>query len=492
MLAPYAIALSLAVLALFTARALAPSLGSLRFGRRALAAVLVWGCAAAWIHARFPRQHRLYYDEDAYANLSLNLIRGHGAGVTLLATRQAHHVERYKWPYAFPTAAAPLVAWLGPETGPEVFNELCGAAAIAVAMAWAAALAESFWAAILVAPLMLLQPAAIEWFRSGSAEPLSALLAALALWAAAKAGAASAPGISNGRWVGVSALAAAIAIHVRLENLVLAIPLVLIPGARKRLWSLDRVSAIPLLFAAMLAIAYVAHLGGLRQYYLAGRGESSFGAAWVGGNLAANLKYLGATAASTSVVLAAGVLAWAAVRRRRIEAGAILCWPAAIFALLLFYSVGQFGYPGGGRFLLPFALAGSALAASGCLAAPRRMVLLAVPLAVALLAAQAAGAWPHGTVYGTDVPRAEHAAIVRWAARLPRDAVVISRVPYLWENLGVYTAQPEFAGGILEQTRNLYLHIGLFSTPAERASVENWPKQCVSTAAGEIWLVSHP
>jgi ferric-dicitrate binding protein FerR (iron transport regulator) len=120
------------------------------------------------------------------------------------------------------------------------------------------------------------------------------------------------------------------------------------------------------------------------------------------------------------------------------------------------------------------------------------MVLLAVPLAVALLAAQAAGAWPHGTVYGTDVPRAEHAAIVRWAARLPRDAVVISRVPYLWENLGVYTAQPEFAGGILEQTRNLYLHIGLFSTPAERASVENWPKQCVSTAAGEIWLVSHP
>ena len=60
------------------------------------------------------RRHRLFFDEDAYANMALNVWRGQGSVITVIKTASRFRTAPYKWPAGFPSLCAPVVGWLGP------------------------------------------------------------------------------------------------------------------------------------------------------------------------------------------------------------------------------------------------------------------------------------------------------------------------------------------------------------------------------------------
>ncbi|MCB0315533.1 MAG: hypothetical protein KDH84_20145, partial [Calditrichaeota bacterium] len=83
----------------------------------------------------------------------------------------------------------------------------------------------------------------------------------------------------------------------------------------------------------------------------------------------------------------------------------------------------------------------------------------------------------------------EHAAILEWAQSLPEGAVVLSRLPCLWENCGVYTAAPEYAGDpTVAGSAAIYEHYGLFNLSAGLPPPEGEAVESVPTPDGTVGL----
>lgn len=437
------IVVGVAVLAFLLAR---EAFRQSRPSRRAIGPVVLWIGLVAQAHFIHPQQHRLYFDEDAYAGISANLLAGR-AGLTLTSTATNVETEPYKWPPGFPTLMTPWIAWLGPELGPAAFNEFCGALLIAVVMAISFHLTRSIAFACAAGVLFAIPPAVGAWFRSGSAEPSAALFATLSLWAALRSAGGS------GNWAAIALLSAALAPLIRLEA-VLLVPalMILVRGAR------PLHAVLPLVGA--LAIVFALHAATLGQYYAAGRPESSFSLSTPASNLVANLQYLATVSPWFWLLLLLALFA----RPWRALAG-LGSWPLLHFGVLLFYSVGQYGAPGGSRFLLFQSAALAPLAAAGLAAlgaSSRTLVLFLVGFTAVVL--PTAKSFEASQDRQVQIPRAEHDTIRAWAASLPAHAVVESRLPYVWQNFGVYAAAP----GRLA-AKPAWVHVGLFSTDAERA-----------------------
>jgi hypothetical protein len=415
---------------------------------------LVCGAVAACNHFAYARGHRLFYDEDVYANMSHNLAAGFAGGVTASwLPGAAKRVDRGKWPLGFPVLVLPWIAALGAEDGPAACNEWIGLATAFLIGFLAARWTGSGAAGIAAVLLFGLNPIAAGWYRSGSAEPAGVMLA-LASIAIAES--------SGGRpWlVPLSLTAAFLAINVRLENAVLAIPLSILFVGRSSGLARRHIAAI-LVLTGPLAAALAANVPTLVRHYLTGRPESRFAAGFVFPNIAVNLRFLRGIGLAPLFLLGFGALVYLSMGERRWLA--LLGWLGAQAALLSFYSVGRYSAPGGSRFLLAPSAA-LALSIVGLLARwPERYRSwgLAAGLTACCLSLPGRGAtW--GILDGLNTsPRLEHEAVRRWARDLPPGSVVISAEPYLWEANGVFTLKTGLDAPV-SVTGPLYWHRSLF------------------------------
>jgi hypothetical protein len=359
--------------------------------------------------------------------------------------------------------ALPWIHGFGIEEGPALLNEFCGLLTTALVgflvLRWTA----DCWAAIMAVLLFALNPVAAGWYRSGAAEP-SAVMFALASLAAAD--------LSRDRpgWVIASVITALAAVNIRLDNIALAVPLIVWLSARSIKLTIRHV--LILLALAVPLIAALASLSSiLSLHYLTARHESQFSFNSIMPNLASNFRFLLNARLLPFACAGFACLAWLARQEKKWLA--LLGWLGAQAALLSVYSVGQYSAPGGTRFFLIPSLVftiGLAVALGKLPPRFRSWALTAGLLACCL-------SFPgREKIKQCDAlnraPQTEHDAILRWAHDLPAGAVVMSDEPYLWEAAGVFTAphQPD----IFARTSGpLYWHRSLFDRgqPLPPASV---------------------
>ena len=461
---------------------------SRRTALRLLPAVLAAGLLIAYIGTAFPRRHRIYLDEDAYANMSLNVGAGHPGHTTVSYLPNAKRTMLFKWPVAFPVMALPFVRWMGPEAGPMAFNGLCGVLTVFWVMALAASIGKEPDAAIVAAVLFALQPVAIAWYSSGSSEPLSALVSLGALAAAWFARGQT----KRNYWPAVSIILAGIALHTRLENVLLLPPVLLLLRRAPRPFP-RFVTSAAMVLAAAATVHAVRHYTALRSFYLANVPESTFSLGLFTGNLVSNLQFLWRHAATTGL-LSLAALGAVMLRPRgtgtRRSAGLLLLFPLLSSLLLLFYSVGQYEAPGESRFLLLVAAVLSAFVGAEIARLRRfRFGRLGACAAILVLAA-VSRSWPATEAYlngqWTTVA-CEHDTMLQWAAILPKKALVISHMPYFWENLGFYADMPGQPRSPEAANLPTYLVFGLVSDPREWPSGK-MPERRVVTGSGAICL----
>ena len=434
-------------------------------------ASLVWAMAVLHIHTANPRRHRLFMDEDAYANISRNLASYARPSLTVAFTPDGKVALPYKWPGGFPSVIFPFTQLYGPEVGPALANESVGGLTLALIMWFAARLAEDWRASVAAACLWGLQPMVIPWYRSGSSEPVATLFSLISLYAAMECR------LSKGMrtcWPAVAILAALLAVHTRLENVLIVVPLVVLLWGSTRTPAWAAITATPVCLA--LAAYFCLHVTGLGKFYLSGLPESNFSLKWASDTLAANVQFLTGHGAPVLILAVVSVI-WVAVRAVRPQGelqfwqgpAALLAFAGLMFASLLFYSVGQYRYSGGTRFLLLPAtiLSVVAGAALGDVVNRRGGRWVAAAIVLALAIGGAGHPDPVGTAAGS--PQQEHDAVVRWVAFVPRNAIVISRFPFLWENLGRFALTPEYARGRTFGDAPRYFHFGLASNSDE------WP-----------------
>ena len=467
--------------------------------RQVIFLLAVWAGVIGWNHQAYPLQHRLYYDEDVYANMALNVLQGYGATVTAMRVGEVKEVHGYKWPPGFPTLMAPFVAAFGAEKGPARFNQLCGALTALLLAALGYRLTASVVGAYGALLIYGLHPLAGGWYHAGSSEPLAVLLTALALWAALECRFRSRDAGQDGSdWFLLSVLAGLLAMLVRLENVLLVLPLVLLLR-KARLRFAARHYLILFLAAVPLLLCLAGHVATLKPYYLADVPESTFFPALVLNNLRANIEFLliyvpGPFLGLMVIAAFCGIIL---ARRQGVKLNltpwiVVLLIPLLHFGILLFYSVGQYHAPGGSRFflvqLLGIAVIGATLLAQWPFPRYRPWLMLAGMLCYLVLLPDRTGVWQYFDSQNESAVT-EHVAILEWAQSLPEGAVVLSRLPCLWENCGVYTAAPEYAGDpTVAGSAAIYEHYGLFNLSAGLPPPEGEAVESVPTPDGTVGL----
>jgi hypothetical protein len=419
----------------------------------------------AYVHYGFSLEHRIYFDEDAYVNIAANSLSNRIGSLTLSVTPSNKQTVEYKWPVAFPVLMSPMIRIFGPERGPVSFNELCSVATVILVMSLAVRIAGRWFAAPIAVAILCCQPTAIAWYRSGSSDPLAVLLALLAITSAYVSRSSSSPYSLQ-----IAVIALGLALHTRLECIFLVLPVALL------LWPFDRhawnwLTVGCLALSAGLACYTVIHYLRMNQFYLNNIPDSSFSLSYVILTLKSNLSYLVSHVPISGAVLLFAPVSLLLLKSGRSSVATMLSYPLATSVLLLFYSVGQYQAPGETRFLLPPLVSCSAIVA-GCIASRLRLGTTMAICALLVVATGAARVEYRREVSGLqqqwDSVRQEHDAIRLWASEIPTGSIVVSRLPYLWENFGVYSSIPELNAST-DSSRPLFLHIGLVD------GGQNWP-----------------
>jgi hypothetical protein len=434
-----------------------------------------------------PAKHRLFFDEDVYANMAANLLAGDGPNVT---TGLPPQVSAHKWPAGFPTVAAVGVALKGVERGPIVVN---GALAIFTMLLCSVAmvrLAGSTGLALGAVATFFLHPLVGPWYRAGSSEPL-ALLLLLSSWVALllleEAPEADVPG-----WAAIALLSGFLAPLVRLE-FIAATPFLVAWAWRFHPWrSLLGIWGFTL--SAVLLVLFAIHATNLPSYYWANRPESSFGLSYVLPNAYSNAAFLAKSGSLFLLVPAVVVFACLRLRRRaeprRLRAlGRVWILALVQVAVLLPYSAGAYVLPGGTRFLIPIVLVAAATLglASYCWATPTPILKAAVAL-TSLGLSLAAVPRTTSIFAKTDSPAREHAWVVDTAARLAPESLVISTAPYLWANQGRLSSSNLGDGLAVLAERPVYVHEGLLPSNWQRHAYDGQLVSAFHTQDGAVGL----
>lgn len=509
---------------------------SARLMTKTLLLFAIW-IAVIWrIHTGCPRQHRLFFDEDVYANMTHNLLHGYGATVTASWLGDVKQTHPHKWPLAFPALTLPFVVPFGLEQGPAIFNEWCGALTLAVLMALAARVAATSWAAVAVAVFFGAHPIVGGWYRSGSAEPLSVLLVTLSFWAAVKAHESKTTGDVRPQWTMIALLSAALSLHVRLENILIALPLFSL-FRRSRLGLRRRQMLFSGLILLPLFSTFVAHVLTLKKYYWADLPVSRFSGSYFAGNLLGNIGFLFEYGPGLAVLVVA--VACVLIFTKRVSPcssssrhllGAVILFSSLKFVLLLFYSVGQYDAPGGSRFFLiqavPLALTlavffaglaskllchvretGNLQAGAGerrffgrpsrrltgklqsIITGATRPGLIAVAIVLYLLMLPGRESTWQKLDDLNRSPALEHAAIQTWSGVVPADALLVSHLPYIWENLGKFSISYQLAQKRETMpSKPVYYHHGLFNDSMNLAAQHTLTLDSLTAEHGAIML----
>lgn len=475
--------------------------------------VAITGPLVAWYLA--PRHAKVFFDEDIYMQIGVTMAREDRAGIVGLALPDPSRPEGWRslaWSlnkepvgasFLF-SLGAPLLgveAGLGGHVNLVLFG--FGILGLAFLARQAPHLAARPWAALVPAALHAAWPENLRWAVTAAAEPGAV---ALGCWALAWAGRC---GQTRDPLDRVAACAiAALAIPMRPEGLLLAIPFVVLaagPGmlacirARRSLPAVVRRS---LPWAALLALLVAPHL--VQLAIVAGEDWGAAGPKFTLGvvpaHLAENLGYwfLSPPAGRNTppapplvgVLALLGLIGLGAAygRMARSRTGwsarsslpwiaAIGAWGATSFGVFLPFYAGSYHYGSDVRFSLLIVPVVGILAAAGtevlvCALASgptcRRL------FAVAVLVPAMAPAFLQVAVVTDESwqARADRAGIAAFAACLEPGAIVASHVPSAWLMEGVASVQAAKLASSAElrdalATRyDLYLHQGYWDLSA--------------------------
>jgi len=433
-------------------------------------------------------EHRLFFDEDVYANMAANLLAGRGANVTSGPMRTT---TTHKWPAGFPTVAALGVAINGVEQGPIDTNGVLSIFTSVLCIASLRRLFRSFWLALAATSTFILHPFVGPWYRSGSAEPLAFLLL-LSSWLAL-AQADESPSEEASGFFAIALLSGALASLVRSE-------MVVITGlSMVWTWRCHPKKCASLTMAITLSIALLVAFGihclSLSGVYWAGRPESSFGLTYVLSNLKSNVSFLSESGCLFLIVPAVATYAILSLRghlEHRAMRALNRLWilTLVLVMVLQIYSAGAYGLPGGSRFLLPVVFVSAFTLSMALHELTKRKVhflrvaAFVVPAALSLAALQHSNA----KFVQTESPAREHAWISRVVRSIPANSLVISVAPYLWANQGILSS-PQLSDGLsLLSKRPVFVHQGLLGINWAPTAYNGVCVEATHTRHGDIKL----
>lgn len=465
---------------------------------------MVWGLVVGWNHVKHPKQHRIYYDEDVYANMAFNMLHGYGGTVTKAWADSQKQVRFFKWPIGFPAFMMPFVAWAGTERGPKIFNEVCESLTLLLMMALTARLAANGLAGHAVVIFYGMHPVVGGWYRSGASEPLALLMLVLSFWAATESYYRSQNQNGDGAdWMVVAFISGFIALHIRLENIIVTLPLFILFRKSQIKFS-NRHVALFLMTGGALLLSFVIHVLSLKKYYLMNLPESRFSMTYFPSNLMSNLKFMIKYSPWPMLLFAAIAfliyIKWQ--RGNEKPSNVITAWiawmliPVSHFVLLLFYSVGRYDVAGGSRFFL-LQMAGLSVMAAVLLSkiSPncfRVRMMTAVLAGYFILLPNREEVWNQFNEQNTS-PALEHAQIQNWSRSLPEQVVVISRLPFLWEHFECFSISPEIRNrNLISRSNELYLHRGLFDQLQTTSLKTGMAVDSIETKHGTIILLKIP
>ncbi len=427
--------------------------------RESLPSRSLWGPFAAGVLAFAavrtipPQTHRIYYDEDIYENVALNILWEGRAqmcneGILEAGTFRCDASEYNKEPNAFPFLLSLAFRITGArESAAHTVNHLVFALG-AVAIFWVSAmLFGRLSAGIGGALVYTLTPQNLLWGATVAAEPGAASFAALGVGAFVLF--CRRPSWRTGLF---SASALAFASQFRPESgLVLAVAGTLVLLLARDLLRRPALWATALLTLALL-VPQLAHLWAVRHEGW-GSGESGkFSLVFARENLGPNVRYYSGGRDFPRLYTALALVGLVLPGRRR-ESLSILVWFLLLFGIFIPFYAGSYRYGADVRFSLMSAAPLAVLAGGGIgwlvdLSRQLRPDSRLLASLGSLLVVYAASAYlPFTRAIGQEswASRADHAAALRMVVEVPEDSILLTHNPGMIQVMGRSAVQTSVA-----------------------------------------------
>lgn len=430
---------SLATVLVFCRDDLRSLAGRLR-GRSFLAPALLLVVVLVLVTMVVPRGHRIYFDEDIYANVGQNIALDGRAGYTNYGSFEydeysAHRLAYNKEPGGWPFVLALFFKLFGVDERLAFYaNHLfyLGAVFLLFCIAWHMArgcVAAGAFAALVYA----FSPHALIWSGTGAAEPAAVFFALLAVWLALVAVVTG-----RNRHLLLLALTVPLAAQMRMESgivVVLAVGVLLLfrPGLLRRpaAWWAG-------LAAGVLLLPVLIHLYAVSGHSWGAEEIATFSLFHLSANLAVNGPYFFLNREfplAFTIAAVAGLLVGRHDGRWRLFCGG---WFLFFWGIFLFFYAGSYHYGADNRFAIlsmpPLALlAGmgacriiSWFTAAGVVSRGTTTLLLLV-----LLAGSAAGFLPMVRLTGQEGwgSRYDHLHALRFMRKIPKRSLVLTHNP---------------------------------------------------------------
>jgi hypothetical protein len=409
--------------------------------------------AFAAVRAIPPQTHRIYYDEDIYANVAQNILWMGRAQMCNEGTLEAETFrcdasEYNKEPNAFPFLLSLAFRLTGVrESAAHAVNHLVFALG-AVALFWLSSmLFERASVGLGAALVYTLTPQNLRWGATVAAEPGAASFAAVGVGAFVLF--CRRPSFGTGLF---AASAVAFGSQVRPESgLIVAVAvatvLLLAPDLLKRqaLW------ATALLVFALL-VPQLAHTSAVRHEGWGSGDGGKFSVEYAKANLGPNAWYYTGGEDYPRLFTALALLGLVRPGRRR-ECLVILLWFLLFFAIFVPFYAGSYRYGADVRFSLMSATPLAALAGAGLgwlyelsrRLRPGSRSLAAAPYVLVVYSASAYLQFTQAIGRESWASRADHEAALRMVAEVPEDGMVFTHNPGMIQVMGRSAAQTSIA-----------------------------------------------
>jgi 4-amino-4-deoxy-L-arabinose transferase-like glycosyltransferase len=440
------------------------------------------------------RTHRIYYDEDIYANVAQNIALVDKAGYCNYGTfdyeeYQPHWMTYNKQPSGWPflVSIAFLLGGVN-ENLAFLLNNLIFTASIALAFSIGWHLTKRFTPALAAAASYAVIPHNLIWANTASSEPSAAFFSALAVLCLVVY-------LNSGRGRHLFLLAVVIppACQMRPESiLILFWMTVAVLSVSPRLLVRRQVWAA-LVLAAVLLAPHAIHMYAMSGHSWGAEGQK-FSLEFIGANLAVNGHYYLNNELFPVVLTLLAALGAAAGRLSLRWRGLILLWFACFWGIFLFFYAGSYKYGADVRFALVSFMPLSLCAGLGIEALIRFIGHAASRLrppefitpgslaaaAVALLVFWSSlGFMPLIRREGQEAwgARYDHLHAQRFMEKIPRRSIVLTHVPtmfLLWGQGAIQTYagvnNQDLVTRLIERyDGNVYFHHGYWcNTKSER------------------------
>lgn len=433
------------------------------------------------------RTHRIYFDEDIYANIGQNIATVDQTGFTNYGTfeygeYQPQWIEYNKEPSGWPFLISLPFQFLGVnELYAFLLTNLLFAGSILLVYLIAWGLTERWFASILAALVYTLIPHNLIWFNTIAAEPSAAFFAGLValafiVW------------IRTGRTrhLFLLALISPMACQMRPESMLIvfwAIIGVLLfrPGVffEKETWAIGLISLIFLM-------PHLLHFYAVSGYSWGAEGPK-FALSFFLPNLKVNglyyLNNLKFPALFTFLALVGLFLSKEAPLRWRLL---LLLWFCFFWGIFLFFYAGSYQYGADVRFSLVTFIPLAVLAGMGAyllfdLISKKAGEAKSAALVVALTAVVFIGFLPIVRMEGQEAwgARYDHKFAKQFIEAIPRRSIILTQIPtmfFLWGQSAIQTSagvnQPDLIRSLMDKYQgNVYFHFNFWCNADSKENV---------------------